>query len=82
MTCVSLEPLQMGGGVLSSLAPWLREHSWAVLLGVLPHCSALLGRRASTCVGLITRSLPEAPGAAMIRIAGQIYRVTAKLLQS
>lgn len=49
MTSVSLEPFQMGGGVLSSITPFLHEHSWAVLLGILPHCSESLQLRGSTC---------------------------------
>lgn len=60
MTCASLEPFQMGGGVLSSLTPWLHEHSWAVLLGIPPHCSESLRLRGSTCVGSNMRSLPAA----------------------
>lgn len=79
MTCVSLEPFQMGGGVLSSLTPLLHEHSWAVLFGIRPHCRELLQLRGSTCVCLNMQSLPAALGARfggkMIRITGQIYRI-------
>lgn len=57
MTCVSLEPFQMGGGVLSSLTPFLHEHSWVVLFGILPRWSESLRRRDSTCVCLNTPSL-------------------------
>lgn len=78
MTCASLEPFQMGGGVLSSLTPFLHEHSWAVLFGILPHCSELLQLRGSTCVCLNMQSLPAALvlrfRGKIIRITGQIYR--------
>lgn len=79
MTCVSLEPFQMGGGVLSSLTPFLHEHSWAVLFGIPPHRRELLQLRGSTCVCLNMQSLPAAPvppfTGKIIRITGQIYRI-------
>lgn len=72
MTCMSLELFQMGGGVLSSLTPFLHEHSWAVLFGILPHWSELLQRRDSTGI-LFEHARPHSgPGCPGSDTAGDV----------